>query len=458
MGIKRVIARKVLTRKTFSPIRFLPLGFLAIILIGCGLLLLPVATRAPGSAPFSTALFTATSATCVTGLILHDTASYWSLFGQIVILLLIQIGGLGFMSTATIFSFLLRRKISLQERLVMVQSLNLNDINGVVRMVRHILTGTLIMEGVGALLLSLRFIPDYGFWGGLYRGVFHSVSAFCNAGFDVLGTHGKQSSLMPYAGDFVVNFTIMTLIIVGGIGFYVWEDIINMAKRKRLHTHTKMVLLTTAVLIVSGGLFFMISEWNNPGTLGVLPPVQRPLAGLFQSVTTRTAGFASIDQMAMTQRSKGMSILLMFIGGSPGSTAGGIKTSTLAVLILAAGTVIRGKSQTTFMGRGIGRHQVISALTVSMMSLCAVLAVLGLLSFIQPSLTLGSLLFEVVSAIGTVGLSLGITPALLVPSRILIALLMYFGRVGLLTLGIALLIGKKAKARVTYPDGQVMIG
>ncbi|WP_458862623.1 TrkH family potassium uptake protein [Acidaminobacterium chupaoyuni] len=445
-------------RKNLPPVRVIVIGFALVILIGTALLMLPFATRSGESAGFITSLFTATSATCVTGLIVEDTYLFWSPFGQVVIILLIQTGGLGFMTLATAFSLLLRRKISMRERLLISSSLNLSDMSGMVRMVRQILYGTLLFEGMGALILSVRFARDYGIWGGITRGIFHAISAFCNAGFDILGDRGAFSSLGSYRGDFVVTITIALLIVIGGLGFFVWSDIYASSEKGRLHTHTKIVLRTTAILLVLGTLSFFVAEYHNPGTFGDQNVFGKLLSAFFQSVTTRTAGYAQVDQAALTNVSKAVSVGLMFIGGSPGSTAGGIKTVTFAVLITSALSALKGTYQPIINGRSLQYRSVIDALSVFVVGLTAVSIGTFLVAAID-HVALSSALFECVSAFGTVGLTLGLTPNLSAPSLLILVSLMYIGRVGIITLGVAAMMrGHAAEPKIQFPPARVMIG
>ncbi|MEG2939605.1 MAG: potassium transporter TrkG, partial [Oscillospiraceae bacterium] len=324
--------------------------------------MLPIATREGLHTDWLTALFTATSATCVTGLVVVDTYSHWTAFGQAVVLLLIQCGGLGFMTLAATFSFLVRRTITLRERLIMTQSLNINDISGIVRLTRHVLVGTIFCELSGAIILSIRFSGEFGWIGGIIKGIFHSVSAFCNAGFDLMGENVPFSNLTGYVSDPIVNITIMSLIIVGGLGFFVWEDIYRKRRFRDLSLHTKLVLTITASLLIGGSILVFAFEYTNPGTLGELPMHGKVLASMFQSTTTRTAGFNTIDQGALTLPSKILSMILMFIGGSSGSTAGGIKTVTFGVLMLTAFAVMRGKNDVTAFSRRIATRAILNAL------------------------------------------------------------------------------------------------
>lgn len=449
--------RRAKAGKMVSPTRALVLGFFIIIIVGALLLALPISSREGQWTNLLTTMFTATSATCVTGLILVDTYTYWSVFGQAVILLLIQIGGLGFMSMATLFSFLMRRTITLRERMVMTTSLNVRDMSGIVRLTKRVLLGTLLFEGVGAVTLSIRFISEFGVADGIRKGVFHAVSAFCNAGFDLMGGIEPFSSLTRYADDPVINITIMLLIIIGGLGFYVWNDVYEQRSFRHLHLHTRLVLLTTVVLVLVGALLTGIWEWNNPKTLGALPAAARPLAALFQSVTLRTAGFCTVDQAALTGPSKLIGMIWMFIGGSPGSTAGGIKTVSLAVLLLTAVSAVRGRSRVSVYGRTISTRSIINAVTMLVVGVVLVLSgTMILLAFDNVPLTAG--LYEVVSAFGTVGLSMNLTPTLSAVSQITLMILMFLGRVGVLTLGVAVLMGRHRETKLYYPEAQVFVG
>lgn len=455
--LKSIQRRNAAVRRA-APVRVMAVGFAAVILIGTLLLMLPFATRSGESAGAVTALFTATSATCVTGLIVEDTYLFWSPFGQAVILCLIQTGGLGFMTIAIALSLLLRRKISLRERRLVSTSLNMDGLSGMVRLVKRVLYGTLLFEGMGALILSVRFTRDYGILGGISRGIFHSVSAFCNAGFDILGDQGAYISLGGYTGDFVVTVTISLLIILGGLGFFVWSDIYSARDNKgRLHTQSKIVLSSTAMLLLLGTVFFFIAEYENPQTMGNQGFFGRLLSAFFQSTTTRTAGFAQLNQAYLTGASKAMSVALMFVGGSPGSTAGGVKTVTLAVLLMAALSSLRGTYQTTVGGRSISYKLVMDALSVFLLGICSVAVGTFLLSAFD-GVTLSSALFECTSAFGTVGLTLGITPELSTPSLLVLVALMYMGRVGIITIGMAAMMRGKKDAKIKYPEARVMIG
>ena len=437
--------------------QYIIIAFAAVILFGAILLTMPVASRDGHSSGFLTALFTATSATCVTGLTLVDTYLQWSAFGQIVIISLIQIGGLGFMTIASVFFFLLHRKIGLQQRLIIAQGFSLNDVDGVVHLVQNVLKGTFLFEFTGAAILTARFSRDVGFWRALRWGVFHSVSAFCNAGFDILGYLKPGSSLACYANDFVVNMTIMLLIVIGGLGFYVWSDLMRRGGRRHLSLYTKLVLTITAILIVGGASLFAIFEWNNPATFGQFSSGGKALASFFQSVTCRTAGFATVDEGKLTEASKAISVLLMLIGGSSGSTAGGIKTVTFGVLILAAVSAMRGRSRVTAYGRTIANDQIRQAMTIMILMIGLAFGGAVFLSATNGFPFIASL-FETASALGTVGLTTGITPTLNTASRILLIMFMYFGRVGIMTFSLSFLFGDRPEERYHYAEGKVLIG
>lgn len=458
MNRVRYLGRRKGRRPAMHAAMVVALGFLIIILTGAVLLTLPVSARSGEPTDFLDALFTATSATCVTGLVTVGTATHWSGFGQAVILLLIQIGGLGFMSLASIASFLTRRTITLRERMVMSAGLNLTENAGIVRLTRRVLVGTFAFEAAGAVLLATRFVPRVGLWQGIKMGVFHSISAFCNAGFDLIGTPDNPfASLTGYADDVLVNLTIMALIVIGGLGFFVWGDIWDKRRFRRLRLHTKLVLITTALLLCTGFALTLLFEWGNPQTLGEMPVQDKLLAAAFQSVTLRTAGFNTIDQGALTGPSQAVACLLMMIGGSPGSTAGGIKTVTAAVLVLSAISALRGRTTVSAFGRTIVSRSIMNAVT--MMIVGGTLSLTGacVISYVEGA-PFGACLFEAVSAFATVGLSMGLTPTLSAVSRLILILLMYLGRVGVLTLGVAVLMRHREPPKMQYPAGDVMVG
>ena len=404
------------------------LGFAGVILLGALVLMLPIATASHTWTPFHEALFTSTSAVCVTGLVVQDTGSYWSGFGQTVILLLIQIGGLGVITAAVTFLMLSGKNISLKERSAMQDAISAPVVGGIVRLTRFILKGTFLVEMVGALALLPTFCRDYGLR-GVWMAIFHSVSAFCNAGFDILGRADTlYPSLTAYISDPLVNIVIMLLIIVGGIGFLTWDDICTHKWHiRRYRVQSKVILWTSALLIIIPAVFFFVVDFTGSST------GTRLLASTFQSVTTRTAGFNTADLTAMTPTSKSVMILLMLIGGSPGSTAGGMKTTTFAVLILNMVATFCQKEDIEIFGRRLDSHAIKNAATI--VALYIILFFIGgiAISSIE-HLPLLDCLFETASAVGTVGLTLGITPTLGIPSQLILILLMFFGRVGGLTL------------------------
>ncbi len=436
------------------------IGFLLIIMIGTLLLTLPISSRDRTFTNPLDAAFTAVSATCVTGLVTVDTATHWSMFGQIVILIMIQTGGLGFMSIAILTSTLLKRAITPRERMLLAMSYNLDSYANTGELIKRIGIGTLCIEAAGALVLSTRFIPLFGVGDGIYKSLFHSVSAFCNAGFDLMGSYsGKFSSLTAFTQDPVVSITIMLLIITGGIGFIVWNDIANaITKRKKLSVYSKFIIIVTSILIFGGMLIFALLEWNNPETLGPLSVGGKLLASVFQSVTLRTAGFNSISQAGMTQNSQLLSILFMFIGGASGSTAGGVKVGTVGVLIYSVWCNSLGKKETILFRRKITSDHFIRAVSVIFVQLLLVLVgVVTVSSF--SGFDILNTAYEVASATGTVGITLGITTQLDVVSRFIIMALMYLGRVGTLTVTYAVMVNmQESRSIISYPDANMLIG
>lgn len=459
MGIKEKLFQQFVAKKRrhINATQVIAIVFAMIILLGTLLLMLPAASRSGISCGFRSALFTATSATCVTGLTLYDTWTQWTGFGQTVIICLIQIGGLGFMSIATMVVFLLRRKVGLKQRLVMAQALSLNDMNGVVRLQKWVIIGSFSVEAVGALILTLRFLPEYGFATALKWGVFHSISAFCNAGFDILGCITPGASLIEFNSDPVVLLTISALIVIGGLGFLVWEEVVTVRRFKKMSVYTRLVLMMTFVLLVLGTVCFAVLEWNNPDTIGNLSLGQKLLNSFFQSVTTRTAGFAAVDQAALTEAGKGVTIALMLVGGSSGSTAGGVKTVTMMVLLLFIWARARGKSTVCVFRRSIATNHVMNAMTI--VAIMTGLAVFGGI-FISATSPVGFTdgLYESVSALATVGLTADATPNLSVAAQFLMIVYMYFGRVGVLTISLGFLMGSEAEERFRYAQTDVLIG
>lgn len=446
-----------------STTQLITLGFLAAVLAGSVLLMLPVSSASGEMTPYLDALFTSATSVCVTGLTVVDTFSHWSLFGKIVILLLIQLGGLGVISFTTGIMVLIGRKITLKDRLLLESAFNLDNLSGLVRFLGKVFKGTMLIEGVGALLSMPVFCPKYGLR-GIWISIFHSVSAFCNAGIDILG----PNSLEPYANNLWLNLVTMALIILGGIGFIVWWDVLRVAGMvrrgeirkglfwQRLGLHTKITLFTTAVLIVGGWVLFLVMEWDNPETLGSLNPASRVLAALFQSVTTRTAGFATVPQSGLRTESVLLSVVLMFIGGSSVGTAGGVKTSTIALIFLSAASVVRGRETVTAYHRTIPEKLVRRASAIVAISLTTLVAATALLSLFQVG-NLDDLLFETASALGTVGLTRGISAQLGAAGKLLITCCMYFGRVGPISLAIAFAY-RKDKGITTYPEQNITIG
>ena len=443
--------------KSLNPTRLILLGFGLVILVGTLLLRLPLAARDGQCTPWLTCLFTATSATCVTGLVQVDTMLHWSGLGQGVILLLIQLGGLGFVTILTLFSLALGQRIGLSQRLMMASALNLPNTAGVVRVVRLALRGTFLLEGIGALLLSTRFIPKFGLSQGIWFSLFHSVSAFCNGGFDLMGAYtGPFSSLAGFQRDPIVLGTIMLLIVLGGLGFFVWADCLEKRSWKGLSLYSKLALSITGGLLLLGTVFFLWVEWGNPATIGEMPVWEKVLNALFQSVTLRTAGYASFDQGALRDSSAVFAALLMLVGGSSGSTAGGLKTVTLGVLLLTVWSSLRGRERVVLRGRTIPERRVLDATTLTLT--VALLFVSGSMALsLMDGLPFLTAVYEVASALGTVGLSMGATPGLSGASSMVIILFMYLGRVGILSFSIAFLT-RRSDSKLTYPTAEIMIG
>lgn len=439
-----------------NPAQFLVLGFAGLILIGATLLNLPFATQSGKSIGFIDSLFTSSSAVCVTGLVVVNTAEYWSVFGKVVILLLIQIGGLGIMSMATLVAMLLGKKITLKERLIIQEELNHFSLAGLVKLIRYVITSTLIIEGIGAIILAFRFIPEYGYLQGIGFSIFHSISAFCNAGFDLIG-----NSMESFVGDPIINIVIGLLVIVGGLGYTVYIDITTNKRFKAFSLHTKFVLMISGVLLLFGFLFVFILEFNNPETLGGLSLDGKIWASWFQSLVPRTAGFNSVNMGAVTDATAFLIIIFMFIGGSPSSTAGGVKTTTVGALVLGMVAVIRGRDDVEFMKRRISNDLIFRALAVVGIGFGIVILVTMILTITETEST-GSfldLLFEATSAFGTVGLSRGVTPNLSVLGRLVVTLTMFIGRIGPLTMAFAFAKKKKYnKGNYRFPEERILVG
>ncbi|MNM23450.1 Ktr system potassium uptake protein B [compost metagenome] len=436
-----------------SPPQILVIGFALIIMIGALLLMLPVSHTQGQGISFLDAVFTATSAVCVTGLVVHDTGTFFSIFGQVVIMVLIQIGGLGFMTMATLFALVFRRRISLRERLVLQEAMNQSSMEGIVRLIRSVLIYSLVIEGGAAILLTIRWAFDMPFGRAVFFGLFHAVSMFNNAGFDLFGNY---RSLTGYTSDPVVNVIVMFLIVSGGIGFIVMSDLIGYRQGRRLSLHTKVVLTSTAALIGIGALVLFVFEFTNTRTLGSLNFGGKVWGALFQSVTPRTAGANTLDLTGLRQASQFFIIILMFIGASPGSTGGGIKTTTFTIMLGAVIAMLRGRDDIVLFRYRLSQERVFKALTITVLALLLIGTVTMLLSTTEEMPFL-DLLFETTSAFATVGLSLGVTPELSGAGKVLIALTMFAGRLGVLTLAYAL--GpKQGKPLYRYPEGKMIIG
>ncbi|MFD5022395.1 MULTISPECIES: TrkH family potassium uptake protein [unclassified Paenibacillus] len=429
------------------------LGFASIILIGALLLMLPISSTSGNAVSFIDALFTATSATCVTGLVVLDTGTTFTIFGKTVIMVLIQVGGLGFMTMATLFAMMMKRKISLRDRLILQEAMNQGSMEGIVRLIRRVLIYSLVIEGCAAVLLSLRWAFDMPLGKAIYFGIFHAVSMFNNAGFDIFGDF---RSLTDYVYDPLVNIVVMFLIVSGGIGFIVMSDLVEFRVKRKLSLHSKVVLSTTAGLILIGALVIFIFEFTNQRTLGNLNFGGKILSAFFQSVSPRTAGANTVDIAGLRQASQFFMVILMFIGASPGSTGGGVKTTTFTIMIGAVIAMLRGREDVVLFRYRLAQERIYKALTLTLLALLLVLTVSMLLSTTEDSNFL-AILFETTSAFATVGLTMGLTPELSIFGKILICLTMFAGRLGPLTLVYAL--GpKQGKPLYKHPEGKIIIG
>lgn len=438
-------------KKRLSSSQIIILGFAGAILLGSILLTLPFSTRDGHGALFSDALFTATSAVCVTGLVVQDTATYWSTFGQAVIIALIQIGGMGVVTVAIALSISSGKQISLKQRSTMQEAISAHKVGGIVRLTGFIIKMTIIFELLGAVIMAPTFCKEFGVLKGIWYAVFHSISAFCNAGFDLMGAKTPYSSLTYFVDNPVINFVIMSLIIIGGIGFMTWDDIkVNKHHVRKYRMQSKVILITTVLLISLPALYFFLFEFGDK------PMGERIWSSLFQSVTPRTAGFNTADLTQISETGTAITIMLMLIGGSPGSTAGGMKTTTLAVLFSTAISVFRRREHTHFFGRRVNDDTIRNAATILMMYVILFLTGGFLISHIE-SLPLLTCLYETASAIGTVGLTLGITPNLGIASQIILIVLMYIGRVGGLTLIFSALSGNQGNT-ARLPQEKITVG
>lgn len=452
-------------RKALSSAQIIPLGFLFLIFIGTGLLSLPFATASGQSAPFLTALFTATTSVCVTGLVVVDTFCYWSAFGKCVILVLIQAGGLGLVALSSSLVLMLRKSFTIRNRALVRDSFDLDSLQDVLRFLRRVIIGVFLIEGIGVILYAIAFIPQYGFLRGIWYAVFHSISAFCNAGLDLIG----PSSLLPYRGNVYVLTVTMLLIIVGGLGYIVWFDLFTTARESKkgrfgvrwffrhLGEHTKLVLCATGILILLGAGVTLALEANNDATLGALPWGGKVLNAFFQSVTYRTAGFASVPQSGLSDGSVLFGSAMMFIGGSPMGTAGGVKTVTLAVLLLSAFSYVRGRADTVIFRRSIHPSLIRKAAAILFFSLFLSLVSTVLLVAVD-GVPLSDAIYEVFSATGTVGLSRGLTPQLSVFGRILIILCMYLGRIGPISLALFFQTDLSGGKNIHFAQGRYYVG
>lgn len=444
---------KVKTWLGASPPRTLTIGFALIIAVGTVLLRLPAAARPGVHLNWLDALFTAASATCVTGLVVTDTGTSFSTFGHWVILALVQVGGLGFMTVSTMFAFFARRKLSLKERLILRESLNQDSLEGIVKLVRRVILYALTIEAIGSLLYTLRFMLDMSFGRALYYGIFHGVSIFNNAGFDLFGGY---RSLSDYVSDPFVNLLSIVLIILGGVGFVVLADLLEYPRRRKLSLHSKVVLTTTGALFIAGAVIILIFEYTNENTLGPLGFGDKAIAALLHSISPRSAGISTLDVSSMRQATQFLLVWLMFIGASPGSTGGGIKTTTFAVLIVAVLTVIRGRQDVVMFRNRLERDKVYRAIMVTLYSFAIVIAATMALSVTEKHMFL-PVLFEVTSAFATAGLSTGMTPDLTAVGKLILIAMMFIGRLGPLTLFYAA--GSKAgRSLYRHPEGKIIIG
>ncbi len=442
---------------TNQPVRVICLSFIIVIMLGTIILTLPFCSKDGQFTPFLDALFTATSATCVTGLVVYDTFLKWSFAGQLIILLLIQIGGLGILTITSFFNIALGRKLGLRGAHLASETANALDLSDTPRLLKAIMLVSFLFETVGALLLMADFVPRYGS-DGVFLSIFLSVSAFCNAGFDLLGREGEYISLSHYNDNTYVLVIISFLIIFGGLGFLVWKDLAQYRKTKKLLLHTRVVLVVSGILIAAGTLMFLLFEWHNEKTIGSLPIAQRILASYFQSVTSRTAGFNSVDMLGMNSITKLFMIILMFIGASPGSTGGGIKTTTFAVIIITVASVVSGREDAVLFKRRVDKPIVYKALSISVFAVIIVLTTMSVIYFTSEEAIDGmNALFESVSAFSTVGLSTGVTQIANIPSRIVLIIAMFIGRVGPVSMALSLSLRQGRRAEI-IPEGKILVG
>ena len=445
------IIRKILFHKRINTARRISFGFALIILVGALLLMLPISSKERVVTPFLSALFTTTSATCVTGLTIINVGAYFSLFGQAVILFLIQLGGLGFMTILCIVFIVSNRQIGLRNRMLIAQAMGTESLEGIVKLAKHVLYITGIIELLGAIVLSIRFVPKYGFFKGMWFSIFHSVSAFCNAGFDIIG---DGNSMLSYRHDPLVLCTLAVLVAIGGLGFIVWEDIIAKKSWKRLNVYSKVIIFAQIFFIVAGAFVYFILEYGNINTIGAESVGQKILASFFQSVTTRTAGFNTADLSGMTGA---WGTVLMMIGGASGSTAGGVKLGTVVLVIMTLISVLRGKSDVVIHGRRIAHTTILHAMALLVLWLVLVVGGSVLISYIDNQDLINSI-YEVASACSTVGLSVGVSGSASTFTKILLIVYMFFGRVGIMTISVVFMTRIRKTNDIRYPECNFIVG
>ena len=452
----RIKQRRFSLREMFSATRLLPIGFFVLILIGSFLLALPVSSADGNGIGYLKALFTATSAVCVTGLSVVETGTTFSLFGQIVLIILIQIGGLGFVTLLTLIPVMLGRRITLNQRMLIREAMNENNIGGMAQLVVWAVKMTAICELAGALFLAVRFVGEFGFGKGIYYAVFHSISAFCNAGFDILG---EGTSVSRYVTDPIVSLTLCALVIIGGTGFGVIHDIFRAKKFKKLRLHSKLVLSITGIMLLAGTLFVLLTEWNNPATLGVLNVPSKILAAFFQSVTLRTAGFFTVDQLMLEPATKLIGSVFMFVGAGPASAGGGMKITTVTVLVMLSISIIRGKKDVAVFGRRIPEDIIRRAMAIVMLGLAVLIAATFVVSALHPEIALIDVMYECVSALCTVGLTAAGTANYCLAAQIIIMLLMFMGRTGPMTIALAVALRQQnASSAMRMPEENITVG
>ena len=455
-----VNTKKKINLLSIAPAKLIVLSFLALILVGSLLLTLPISSRSGNWTPYVDALFTATSASCITGLVIYDTFKYWSMFGQLVILVLIQVGALGIVTLATYFSILLGKRVGLKGMILAQESINLFRFDEALKLIKKIVSATLIIELTGAILLSINFVPKYGSI-GLYLGIFHSISAFSNSGFDIMSSveNGNFVSMTTMNDNPLVLYTISSLLVIGGLGFTVWRDLYEYRKNKRLLFHTKLVLVISATLLIIGALFTFANEFTNPKTLGVLSFPEKINASIFHSAAARTAGFYSLPVSEMHEITKVFTIFLMFIGAAPGSTGGGIKVTTIGVLFFAIIAQVRGSEEVVLFKKKVHQNIINKALAITGLSAIIIGTIVTIMLAIEPDFKFMDVLFEATSAFGTAGLSLDLTPMLSTGSKILILIAMFLGRVGPLSFAVALTIKATHRSSdIVYPEAKIIVG